>query len=344
MVECEYLKLFIVECKNDYRFNCRKSLMFCNKTMASFFYMLTCQVEYDDRVFFTSIELLNRYLICSMVKSSHSIGKDQKSLKNQYESIKEKYCQDKYIIATACFQLATQICDQPIDTPRLIEYFHELTRMDPNMTKVTTLNRDQLIQIQIQILTTIDHMFPRYTPHIFISHFLRFLSRFIYLFSSKGKEKNRKNLDSEIKMISERLHNASMLLLVHIYLQWTLLIELLAKKESGLSKVNKIQMESVTQRFRDPLLLGSATILAASKMFCHGMNSQIHDKIISLCVSLLGIDPMRIYMAQFFAEEVIQKSVSVRLLIGSKNNATSRIIVDREHDFDDESMMIFKSS
>ncbi|CAF3877439.1 unnamed protein product [Rotaria magnacalcarata] len=213
--------------------------------------------------------------------------------------------------------------------------------MDPNMTKVTTLNRDQLIQIQIQILTTIDHIFPRYTPDIFISHFLRFLSRFIYLFCSK--EKNRKNLDSEIKMISERLHNASMLLLVHIYLQWTLLIELLAKKESGLSKVNKIQMESVTQRFRDPLLLGSATILAASKMFCHGMNSQIHDKIISLFVSLLGIDPMRIYMAQFFAEEVIQKSVNVRLLIGSKNNATSRIIVDREHDFDDESMMIFKS-
>ncbi|CAF1071641.1 unnamed protein product [Rotaria magnacalcarata] len=324
MVECEYLKLFIAECKNDYRLNCRKSLTFCNKTMASFFYMLTCQVEYDDRVFFTSVELLNRYLICSMVKSSHSIGKDQKGLKNQYESIKEKYRQDKYIIATACFQLATQICDQPIDTSRLIEYFHELTRMDPNMTKVTTLNRDQLIQIQIQILTTIDHIFPRYTPDIFISHFLRFLN-------------------SEIKMISERLHNASMLLLVHIYLQWTLLIELLAKKESGLSKVNKIQMESVTQRFRDPLLLGSATILAASKMFCHGMNSQIHDKIISLFVSLLGIDPMRIYMAQFFAEEVIQKSVNVRLLIGSKNNATSRIIVDREHDFDDESMMIFKS-
>ncbi|CAF1686225.1 unnamed protein product [Rotaria magnacalcarata] len=324
MVECEYLKLFIAECKNDYRLNCRKSLTFCNKTMASFFYMLTCQVEYDDRVFFTSVELLNRYLICSMVKSSPSIGKDQKGLKNQYESIKEKYRQDKYIIATACFQLATQICDQPIDTSRLIEYFHELTRMDPNMTKVTTLNRDQLIQIQIQILTTIDHIFPRYTPDIFISHFLRFLN-------------------SEIKMISERLHNASMLLLVHIYLQWTLLIELLAKKESGLSKVNKIQMESVTQRFRDPLLLGSATILAASKMFCHGMNSQIHDKIISLFVSLLGIDPMRIYMAQFFAEEVIQKSVNVRLLIGSKNNATSRIIVDREHDFDDESMMIFKS-
>jgi hypothetical protein len=37
--------------------------------------------------------------------------------------------------------------------------------------------------------------------------------------------------------------------------------------------------ESVIQRLRDPLLLGSATILAASKMFCHGMNLQIHDKV-----------------------------------------------------------------
>jgi hypothetical protein len=45
-----------------------------------------------------------------------------------------------------------------------------------------------------------------------------------------------------MKMLSEHLHNASMLLLVHIYLQWTSLIEVLAKKESELSIVNKIQM------------------------------------------------------------------------------------------------------
>jgi hypothetical protein len=45
-----------------------------------------------------------------------------------------------------------------------------------------------------------------------------------------------------MKMMSDRLHNASMLLLVHIYLQWTSLIEVLAKKESGSSTVNKIQM------------------------------------------------------------------------------------------------------
>ena len=37
--------------------------------------------------------------------------------------------------------------------------------------------------------------------------------------------------------------------------------------------------ENVTQRLRDPLLLGSATILAASKVFCYGINSHIHDKV-----------------------------------------------------------------
>jgi hypothetical protein len=41
-------------------------------------------------------------------------------------------------------------------------------------------------------------------------------------------------------------------------------------------------MESVTQRLRDPLLLGSDTIVAASNIFSHGINSQIHDKVFSL--------------------------------------------------------------
>jgi len=45
-----------------------------------------------------------------MIKACHSISKDPNSLRNQYELIKEKYLRDKYIIATACFQLATQIC------------------------------------------------------------------------------------------------------------------------------------------------------------------------------------------------------------------------------------------
>ncbi len=52
---------------------------------------------------------------------------------------------------------------------------------------------------------------------------------------------------------------------------------------------------------------------------------------------------MRIYMAQFLAEEVIQKSVNGRLLMGPTDGSTSRILVDREHDFDDESMMTFSS-
>jgi hypothetical protein len=62
-----------------------------------------------------------------------------------------------------------------------------------------------------------------------------------------------------------------------------------------------------------------------------------------LFVSLLGIDPMRIYMAQFLAEEVLQKSVNGRLLMGPMDGSTSRILVDREHDFDDESMMTYPS-
>ncbi|CAF3595459.1 unnamed protein product, partial [Adineta steineri] len=67
--------------------------------------------------------------------------------------------------------------------------------------------------------------------------------------------------------------------------------------------------------------------------------------IINLFVNLLGIDPMRIYMAQFLAEEVLQKSVNVRLLSGQIDGGlSSRNLIDREHDFDDESMMMTYSS
>jgi hypothetical protein len=48
-------------------------------------------------------------------------------------------------------------------------------------------------------------------------------------------------------------------------------------------------------------------------------------------------------MAQFLAEEVLQKSINGRLLMGSIDNSTSRILIDRENDFDDESMMTFSS-
>jgi hypothetical protein len=44
------------------------------------------------------------------------------------------------------------------------------------MTTITRLNRDQLIEIELDILTTIDYIFPQYTPHVFISYFLRYLS------------------------------------------------------------------------------------------------------------------------------------------------------------------------
>ncbi|CAF1409137.1 unnamed protein product [Adineta ricciae] len=307
MSECEYLKLFIKNCKNHQTINCQRSLSFCNKTMASFFYMLTCQIELDDQVFFTSIELLNKFLICSMIKACQQ--------SNDLRIMKEKCLREKYLITIACFRLATQICNRSIDSSRLIEYFYELTRIDSTITK-TKFTRDQLNQTEIDILTIIDYRFPSYTPHMFISYFLRFLYE-------------------EIKLTSDRLYNSSMLLLVHIYLQWSSLIESLAKKESGSSIVNKSQIENVTQRFNDSLLLGSATILAASKIFCHSTNSQLHDKIVSLFVTLLGIDPMRIYLAQFFAEELLRKTKDVE--------TTSRILIDREHDFDDESMMTFSS-
>lgn len=45
-----------------------------------------------------------------MIKACSSISKDSTSLQTQYELIKEKYLREKYLIATACFQLATQIC------------------------------------------------------------------------------------------------------------------------------------------------------------------------------------------------------------------------------------------
>ena len=53
--------------------------------------------------------------------------------------------------------------------------------------------------------------------------------------------------------------------------------------------------ESIIQRFRDPLLLGSATILAASKMFIHGTDLHSHDRVCwavlsSFLLSLLCTD------------------------------------------------------
>ena len=53
------------------------------------------------------------------------------------------------------------------------------------MSTMTRLTRDQLLEMEVNILTTIDHVFPQYTPHMFISYFLRFLRKFIVFFSLK---------------------------------------------------------------------------------------------------------------------------------------------------------------
>lgn len=52
---------------------------------------------------------------------------------------------------------------------------------------------------------------------------------------------------------------------------------------------------------------------------------------------------MRIYMAQFFAEEVIQKSVNFRLLIEPTKITTSKTLIDRKDNFDDDLMVTFVS-
>jgi len=107
---------------------------------------------------------------------------------NQFDSSKEKYVKEKYLIGIACFQLAAQICEgRSIDSSRLIEHFHELARIDRNLFPITNLTRDQLNQIQIEILTTIDYRFPQYSPHLFISYFLRYLSLFVCLFFCNEK-------------------------------------------------------------------------------------------------------------------------------------------------------------
>jgi hypothetical protein len=66
--------------------------------------------------------------------------------------------------------------------------------MDPNITM--RLNRDNLMESEIDILTKIDHIFPEYTPHMFISYFLRYLSllnSFFLFLKKKVKEFRRSN-------------------------------------------------------------------------------------------------------------------------------------------------------
>ena len=228
--------------------------------MATYLYLLNEQIELDDQVFFTSVELFNRYLMCSTMEILRS------STGEELDAFKAKCRRRKALLATGCFHLSTKICHRSIDSIRLIEF-------NPN-----SFTREDLLEIEIEILDAIRYEFPRRTPHLFIAFFLRYLSQSIdRLFTPSH---SISFLDEQQKMSIEHLYRASMLLLVHIYLQWTSIAEFLAKKENGSTTINQHQMESVNQRLRDPLLVGSATILAASKMFfSHGTNSHLHDKV-----------------------------------------------------------------
>jgi hypothetical protein len=68
-----------------------------------------------------------------------------------------------------------------------------------------------------------------------------------------------------------------------------------------------------------------------------------YAQIVSLFVSLLGIDPMRIYLGQFFAEEVLHRSFHRRAFTGARDTSTSKIPLDRGTDFDEESNRIYSS-
>ena len=72
------------------------------------------------------------------------------------------------------------------------------------------------------------------------------------------------------------------------------------------------------------------------ELFSHLSFYLFYAQIISLFVSLLGIDPMRIYLGQFFAEEVLHHSFHRRPFTGTRDPSTSTILVDRDIDFDEE--------
>ena len=118
--------------------------------------MLNNHIEFDDEIFFLSVELFNKYLIDSRIK------------------VRFQFFFSKY---------------SSIDPIRLIEYFDELARIDTNLNGFRhKLTRDHFTEIQMEILLTIDFQFPRYTPHLFISYFIRFLSSFRFFFRPMSHE------------------------------------------------------------------------------------------------------------------------------------------------------------
>ena len=126
--------------------------------MATFFFLLNEQIELDDQVFFTSVELFNRYLISSTMNIL-------RSSKEELDSFKDKCRRRKSLLATGCFHLSAHICHRPIDSIRLIEF-------NPN-----SFTREDLLEIEMEILDAIRYEFPRRTPHLFIAFFLRYLSQ-----------------------------------------------------------------------------------------------------------------------------------------------------------------------
>lgn len=125
---------------------------------------------------------------------------DLSKIHHQHQMIKERLLREKYFLGLACFQLATHLCVRfmrisphntfhshlrfrfllkysSMDSIRLIEYFDDLARIDTHLNGFRNkLTRDHLIELQLEILSTIDYQFPQYTAHLFISYFLRYLS------------------------------------------------------------------------------------------------------------------------------------------------------------------------
>lgn len=71
--------------------------------------MLTDQIDFDDEIFFLSIELFNKYLVDSMIKLRRNVKDDLTKLRSQYEILKEKFLREKYFFAIASFHLASQL-------------------------------------------------------------------------------------------------------------------------------------------------------------------------------------------------------------------------------------------
>ncbi|CAF0748379.1 unnamed protein product [Didymodactylos carnosus] len=288
--DSEYLKIFISDADIEYKENA--NISFCSKTMGEYLYKVSHEFNLDDDVFFISVELLNKYLTMSIISTfgdGNAVTDEEQNVDEQLSDQQildkatlssEQYIQNKHLLATACLQIAAKACQKFVDNPRLEEYLQEI--------EIQEITKDNLLETEIKILKTIHYQIPIHIPHVFISYFLRFFNDEI----------------SPCKFFNyERFHNLSMVILLHIYLKWDLLIKKLARIENGLTDVTEEQTDIISHRLKDCLLLGSSTILAASKI--SGLDSKLHNKIINLFVQYLGFNPMRIYISEFIIKESI---------------------------------------